>query len=49
MVSKTFAWAITGVFVFSTAWWMLDPEGFTHNPVLSWLNGLTLRSQGYRR
>ena len=48
MLSKTFVWGIASVFILSTAWWMLDPVGFSQNPVLGWFRELPLRSQGYR-
>jgi hypothetical protein len=48
MLSKAFAWGVTSVFILSLAWWIFDPQGFSQNPVLSWLRELTLRSQGYR-
>ena len=48
MLSKTLGWGVTSVFMLSFAWWMVDPQGFSQNPVLSWLRELTLRSQGYR-
>ena len=49
MLSKTLAWGIVGVVAIAIAWWLVDPAGFSQNPVLAWLNGLTLRSQGYHR
>jgi len=47
MLSKAFAWGVVAVVISSAAWWMLDPVAFSQNP--GGLNGLTLRSQGYRR
>jgi len=48
MLNKMFAWGVVGVVVLSAAWWVVDPAGFSQNPVLSWLQELRLRSQGYR-
>ena len=47
MLSRTFTWGIAGVVILCGAWWMLDPVGFSQNPVLSWFKELTLRSRGY--
>jgi hypothetical protein len=46
MLSKTFAWGVIGVMAIGVAWWLLDPVGFSQNPLFTWLN---LRSQGYHR
>jgi hypothetical protein len=46
MLSKSFAWVVIGIVGVAAAWWLLDPVGFSQNPVFSWLS---LRSQGYHR
>ena len=49
MLTKTLAGGIIGICVIGVAWWYLDPVGFSQNPLLRWLNGLSLSSQGYHR
>ena len=49
MLTKTLAWGVIGLVVIGGAWWYLDPVGFAGNPLLRWLNGLSLSSRGYYR
>jgi len=49
MLTKTLAGGVIGIAVIGMACWYLDPVGFSQNPLLRWLNGLSLSSQGYHR
>jgi hypothetical protein len=42
MLTKTMAWLVISLFVLSILWWWLDPVGFSQNPVVAWLKGLSL-------
>jgi hypothetical protein len=49
MLTKTLAWGVVLVCVVSAVWWLVDPVGFSQNPVFSFLRRLSLRSSGYYR
>ena len=49
MLTKTLAGGVIGFVVIGVAWWYWDPVGFSQNPLLRWLDDLSLSSQGYHR
>jgi len=49
MLTKTLAWGVFLVCAVSLIWWLVDPVGFSQNPVFNYLKLLSLRSSGYYR
>ena len=49
MLTKTLAWGIILIFVACAVWWFMDPVGFSHNAVFSYLRQLGLRFPGYQQ
>jgi hypothetical protein len=49
MLSKTWTWGVILVFVACVAWWFVDPVGFSHNSVFTYLKQLGLGLPGYSR
>jgi hypothetical protein len=48
MLSKTFSWIIIVVVVTGVIWWMVDPAGFSQNPVINFFRGLSGWTPGRR-
>lgn len=49
MLTKTLAWLVIALFVVLVLWWWLDPTGFSYNPVVTWLKGLSFPFPGRSR
>ena len=49
MLTKTLAGCILAVLASSAVWWYVDPVGFSQNPALSWLKGLSMPLPGNHR
>jgi hypothetical protein len=41
MLTKTLASVVILLVVVLVFWWWLDPVGFSQNPVITWLKGLS--------
>jgi hypothetical protein len=48
MLTKTLAGGILAVLAGSAVWWYVDPVGFSQNPLLTWLRGLSVPLPGHR-
>ena len=49
MLTKTLTWLVISLFVALTAWWWLDPVGFSQNPVFTWFKGYSVPlPEGFR-